>query len=83
MGPDAAAVQADGDGFWWAGAQSRLFTRLGPPPGLAKLETLALPELEASRKPLGGFAWKGDRLWLALDGEPTVLERPRWRLKKR
>ncbi|MBI5203025.1 MAG: hypothetical protein HY925_15645 [Elusimicrobia bacterium] len=83
IGPDAVAVQSDGTSLWWAEGASRRLTRLGPPPGLAKVESVELPELEASGKPLGAFAWKNDKLWLAVDGEGRVLERPKWRLRKR
>ena len=76
-------MQSDGASLSWAEGDTRRLTRLGPPPGLAKLETLELPELSDSRRPLGGFAWKDGKLWLALDGEGRVLQRPAWRLRKR
>lgn len=83
LGPNAVAIGSDGVSLWWAGGDTRLLTRLGPPPGFAKLETLELPELVGARRALGGFAWKNGKLWVALDGEGRVLERPTWRLRKR
>lgn len=73
----------DGSGAWGVGEEPRLFYRHAPPRGLETLGVYELPELLEGRAPISGFALRGRKLWIALDGVNTLLERPARLLKRR
>lgn len=73
----------DGAGAWGVGEEPRLFYRHAPPRGLEILGAYELPELLEGRAPISGFALRGRKLWIALDGVNMILERPARLLKRR
>lgn len=83
LGYAAVALHVDSTGLWSAGEEPRLFYRHGPPRGLELEGAYGLPEVLSGRAPISGMAWRGRRLWVALDGVNKISERPAIKLQRR
>ena len=68
---------ADADRFWSADSANRLIHRHRWDDALSLIASYGLKELDDGKAPVSAFAMKeGGDVWLARDGEGTVLERP-------
>jgi hypothetical protein len=78
-----AGLYVDPRQFWTVDSHHRFVYRHYLPPSLKVLAAYTLSELETNNRSLSCFTWHDGNLWIGQDGSNRLLERPRWRLKRR